>query len=115
MLATVSACDTKVDHDTFKPRDIPRLYMEALQVVHEHQGAEISREERHKLAMSLVDSAVQLRVYCFSDSDRQLVNWIVQDLLPQIANVIMDLVDGKYNLQISACKNCMKRGCCGIM
>jgi hypothetical protein len=114
MFGTVRECDKHVRHDAFRAAHIPRLYMSALKAIHDTPEAANhveTRQERHELGVHLVNTTLSMGVYKFTPEEQQLINWICQDILPQLAAIIGDLLDGKYDLQMKGCKECMKGQC----
>jgi len=124
MLSAVQECDSKIPHQEFKPEHITRLYCECRRAIASHPlqtnaTNQLTNKEQHELAMELTKGTLMLGTYKFTDGDRELVDWILRTLLPQLADIVMDIASGKYTTQIQECRACMKEctgdKCCTVL
>lgn len=84
-----------------EPAQLPMLLLQSLQLQREVWPA-MSPEHQKQMALAMVADSKSL--YQITDADKQFIEYIIDKVLPQIADLFMDIAGGKYDIYISRFK-----------
>jgi hypothetical protein len=92
----------------FTPAHACQLLVEAMQVVKQFAPEASTRAEKKQMALAITEKSVrQLGGFDAADGlDRQIVDYIVSTVLPKLVDIIYDVKDGQYDVEIEQCKDC---------
>lgn len=84
-----------------EPAQLPMLLLQSLQLQRELWPT-MSTEHQKQMALAMVADAKAL--YQISDQDKQIIDYIIEKVLPQMVDLFLDIASGKYDLQLSRIK-----------
>lgn len=111
---TVSRTSGSINKQQLKPETLPQLLANALELTKDSKSV----SEQKERALQIVHDAQEY--YTIDEADLQLIDFIVRNILPKLCDILLDVANGKYNMEIGMLSSGFNRwltwmsGVCGF-